>query len=173
MGEGNHGYRPGMSEFTGLVAELDYPMYVVTAAAGGERAGCLVGFGTQTSIHPARFLVCISRKNRTLRVASEAPVLAVHLPSDDEPEERKLAELFGHETGDQTDKFEHCSWHEGPDSVPLLDGIPNVFVGRVLEQLDLGDHVGFLLDPVDATHGEPIHEFGFQEAKEIEPGHPA
>jgi hypothetical protein len=29
--------------FQALVADLDYPMFVVTTAAGG-RAGCLVGF---------------------------------------------------------------------------------------------------------------------------------
>jgi flavin reductase (DIM6/NTAB) family NADH-FMN oxidoreductase RutF len=161
-----------MSSFTSLVAELEYPMYVVTAAANGERAGCLVGFGTQTSIHPARFLVCISVKNRTLRVAERASVLAVHVLSD-EPRERELAELFGHETGDETDKFERLALHEGPAGVPLLDGIPNRFVGRVLERLELGDHVGFLLDPVEAQHGEHVDEFGFQEAKDIEPGHPA
>jgi flavin reductase (DIM6/NTAB) family NADH-FMN oxidoreductase RutF len=159
--------------FAKLAAGLDYPMYVVTAAAGGERAGCLVGFGTQTSIHPARFLACISRKNRTLRVASEARVLAVHFLSD-EPRERELAELFGGETGDETDKFGLCTWHEGPCGVPLLEDSPNRFVGRVLEQLDLGDHVGFLLDPIDAERGgDGVDALGLQSAKGIEPGHPA
>src|SRR5215467_12421657 len=109
------------------MAELEYPMYVVTASAGGERAGCLVGFGTQTSIHPPRFLVGISRKNHTLRVANDAQLLAVHVLSDD-PQERRLAELFGGQTGDETDKFELCTWHEGPGGVPLLDDIPNFFV---------------------------------------------
>ena len=159
-----------VSDFTELVAELDYPMYIVTAAADGERAGCLVGFGTQTSIHPERFLVCISVKNHTLPVAEKASLLAVHVPSE-EPAEQRLAELFGSETGDKTDKFAQCAWHGGPEGVPLLDDIPNVFIGRVLERLDLGDHVGFLLDPVEAQHGEHVHEFGFQDAKEIEPGH--
>jgi flavin reductase (DIM6/NTAB) family NADH-FMN oxidoreductase RutF len=159
--------------FTELVAQLDYPMYVVTAAAHGERAGCLVGFGTQTSIHPARFLACISRKNHTLRVASEAEVLAVHFLRD-EPAERELAELFGGETGDETDKFARSTWREGPSGVPLLEGIPNRFVGRVLGQLDLGDHVGFLLDPIaDEERDDGLAELGYQEAKGIKPGHPA
>jgi hypothetical protein len=63
---------------TGFVARLDYPMFVVTVAdAGtGERAGCLVGFATQCSINPFRFLVCLSRANRTHRVASRSEVLA-------------------------------------------------------------------------------------------------
>src|SRR5215208_8451384 len=61
-----------------LISELDYPMFIVTAASGDERAGCLVGFATQCSIHPPRFLVCLSDKNRTFRVAQGADLLAVH-----------------------------------------------------------------------------------------------
>jgi flavin reductase (DIM6/NTAB) family NADH-FMN oxidoreductase RutF len=158
--------------FANLVSELDYPMYVVTAAADGERSGCLVGFGTQTSIHPARFLACISRKNHTHGVAVRAEALAVHFLSDT-PEERELAELFGSETGDTEDKFAHCDWHEGPQGVPFVDGIPNRFAGRVLARLDLGDHEGFLLQPIEAEKGEQLDELGFQKAKGIEPGHEA
>lgn len=39
---------------------LDHPMYVVTAEADGERAGCLVGYASQCSIQPARFMVWLS-----------------------------------------------------------------------------------------------------------------
>lgn len=155
-----------------LVADLEYPMYIVTAAARGARSGCLVGFGTQTSIHPERFLACVSRKNHTFPVACEAELLAVHVLSD-EPRERELAELFGGESGDELDKFERVAWHEGPGGVPLLDEIPNRMVGRVLERLDLGDHVGFLLEPIQVEKGGDFEELGFQEAKGIEPGHPA
>ena len=158
--------------FAKLVAELDYPMYVVTTAAGRERSGCLVGFGTQTSIHPPRFLACISKKNHTYGVALRADVLAVHFLSDT-PEERELAELFGSETGDVTDKFTQVGWHAGPDGVPLIDGIPNHFAGRIVERFDLGDHDGFLLEPVEVEKGEQLHELGFQEARDIPPGHEA
>ena len=47
-----------MNTFTKLVNQLDYSMLVVTAAANDERAGCLIGFASQVSIHPPRFLVC-------------------------------------------------------------------------------------------------------------------
>ncbi|HSO96046.1 MAG TPA: oxidoreductase, partial [Acidimicrobiia bacterium] len=45
--------------FEALVAELGYPMYVVTAASGGDVDGCLVGFATQCSISPPRFVACL------------------------------------------------------------------------------------------------------------------
>jgi flavin reductase (DIM6/NTAB) family NADH-FMN oxidoreductase RutF len=69
------------------------------------------------------------------------------------------------------DKFERCEWHRGPEGVPLLDEVPNRFVGRVLEQLNLGDHAGFLLDPIDVERGDGVDDLGFQHAKGIEPGH--
>src|SRR5690606_28471984 len=51
--------------FARLVATFDYPLYIVTTAVGQERSGCLIGFATQCSIHPPRFLACISKKNHT------------------------------------------------------------------------------------------------------------
>ncbi|MGH3330053.1 MAG: flavin reductase, partial [Nocardioidaceae bacterium] len=66
-------------QFDDFVEGLDYPMFVVTTANDGHRAGCLVGFTTQASIDPPRMLVCLSVKNRTYRVAQEAEYLAVHV----------------------------------------------------------------------------------------------
>jgi flavin reductase (DIM6/NTAB) family NADH-FMN oxidoreductase RutF len=156
--------------FGELLGDLDYPMFVVTVAAGGERAGCLIGFATQASIDPPRFLALISKNNRTYRVAREADALAVHLAPDDEPE---LVELFGSETGDEVDKFERCDWTEGPRGLPLLADCSSWFAGEVLERLDCGDHVAFLLEPLAARKGHGDEPFPFHRAKRIEPGHEA
>src|SRR6266550_1522175 len=109
-----------LDEFKAFTLHLEYPMYVVTAAADGERDGCLVGFATQCSIHPPRFLVCLSVKNRTFRIAKTAPVLAVHLVGHDQHD---LAELFGGETADEVDKLAQWPWREGAGGVPLLEGV--------------------------------------------------
>ena len=151
-------------EFQRLVATLDYPMFIVTAAAP-ERAGCLVGFASQCSIHPPRFVVWISEKNRTFDVARQAMHLGVHVATIE------LAELFGGETGDEVDKFAGCAWHEGPEGVPIVDGVPGWFVGRVLERLDTGDHLGFLLEPIAAQATPESEGATFQQVKAIDPGH--
>ncbi len=65
--------------FEKLVSLLDYPMFVVTTRAGDESAGCLVGFASQVSIRPPRFLVGLSKRNHTYRVAQRTDYLAVHL----------------------------------------------------------------------------------------------
>lgn len=153
-----------------FVAGFDYPMFVVTTVdpGTGARAGCLVGFATQTSIEPFRFLVCLSRRNRTYRVARAATVLAVHVLDE---EQQELAALFGARTGDEVDKFSRCSWRPGPEGVPLLTAARRHLVGRVLERTDLGDHVGFLLAPVDVTAGAETEPLTFRSLPAMEPGH--
>ncbi|CQR59962.1 Oxidoreductase [Streptomyces leeuwenhoekii] len=168
----------GMDVFVG---RLDPEMCVVTAAAGGERAGCLVGFSSQCSIHPVRFVVWLSEANRTFRVARDADVLAVHLLAR---EQRGLAELFGGQTGDRVDKFAHVRWRQGYGGAAVLEEARAWFVGRILHRVDGGDHVGFVLDPVEwggareprraAGRGageEPPLRLG--DAAAIQPGHPA
>jgi flavin reductase (DIM6/NTAB) family NADH-FMN oxidoreductase RutF len=156
--------------FEALVGDLEYPMFIVTARAGDEPLGCLVGFATQISIDPPRFLIGLSHTNRTYRRGRDAGVLGVHCVPGDAAD---LAELFGGETADEVDKFARCAWHHGPEGVPILDDCANWFVGRVLWRHDAGDHDAFLLEPVAAEHGAGEGEFTFHRAKRIEPGHEA
>jgi flavin reductase (DIM6/NTAB) family NADH-FMN oxidoreductase RutF len=153
--------------FERLVATLDYPLYVVTTAARDGPTGCLIGFATQCSIHPPRFLACISKKNHTLLPATEASFVAVHIV---EEKDKQIAELFGGETGDEVDKFARVSWHSA-HGAPILDACARWFVGSVLRQIDLGDHVGFLLEPVETRQDAPAEQLTFQRARDIEPGH--
>jgi flavin reductase (DIM6/NTAB) family NADH-FMN oxidoreductase RutF len=155
--------------FDTLAGDLEYPMFIVTVAEGDERSGCLVGFATQSSIDPPRFIVCISVNNRTFRVARDAPALAVHLVPDDADD---LVELFGGETGDDVDKFERCAWHDGPEGLPIIDRCGSWFAGRVLQRVDAGDHHAFLLEPFAAEHTGAEH-YSVHRAARVEPGHEA
>lgn len=155
-------------EFNRLMSRLDYPLFIVTTAAGEERAGCLVGFASQVSIHPPRFLACLSIENFTYRVAQGAEVLVVH-PVPEGADE--LAELFGGETGDDTDKFARWPWRPGPLGAPVLEGVDGWFAGRILRRTDFGDHCGFVLEPIEAHAGHVDETLGFREIKPIKPGH--
>jgi flavin reductase (DIM6/NTAB) family NADH-FMN oxidoreductase RutF len=154
--------------FDELMSALGERALIVTARHGETTAGCLIGFATQTSIEPRRFLVCLSDRNHTYRVAARgAEHLGVHLVP---PGRMDLAELFGGETGDETDKLARCAWHEGPGGVPLLDGCPDRFAGRVVDRHPLGDHVGFLLEPVAVDYGGG-EAMGIGWAAAVDPGH--
>jgi flavin reductase (DIM6/NTAB) family NADH-FMN oxidoreductase RutF len=156
--------------FNELTGEIDYSMLIVTTAARGERAGCLVGFATQCSIDPPRFMICLSEKNHSLRVAEYSDALLVHFLAADAEE---LAELFGTVTGDDTDKFLRCRWHSGPRGLPVLDDCPRWFAGEILERIPLGDHRGFVLAPFAAQRDASAEPFPFRRAKRLEPGHRA
>jgi flavin reductase (DIM6/NTAB) family NADH-FMN oxidoreductase RutF len=162
--------REAAQTFNELMGSIEYPMLIITAASAGERAGCLVGFATQCSIDPPRFLVCLSDKNRTYEVARSSGALAVHLPPADAAE---LVELFGSETGDQIDKFARCVWHPGPRELPLLDACPRWFAGEIVDEHPLGDHTAFVLEPFAAEDRGATESYGFQRAKRLEPGHEA
>lgn len=161
----------GSDAFERLVGLLDYPMFIVTTQAHGSRAGCLVGFASQTSIRPSRFLIGLSKRNYTYRVAQETDHLAVHVLARQHGE---LARLFGGQTGDDVDKFGSCAWHVGPKDMPILDDAVAWFVGKTLTRFDAGDHVGHLLEPVA---GQAPESFGdlitLADVRDLEPGHDA
>ncbi len=95
--------------------------------------------------------------------------MVLHVPR---PDERPLVELFGGETGDDIDKFSNVAWQPGPDGVtPLLSGCPRWFAGRVLQQVDSGDHTSFLIESFAASSGDEGGQIGFQDARDVSPGH--
>ena len=162
--------RPDATAFTEIVGSLDYPMFVVTTAAGGHQSGCLVGFVPQCSIDPPRLVVCISKANRTYEISARASTLVVHVLRSDQLD---LARRFGEDTGDDVDKFAREHWRPGPDGVPVLEGCDWI-AGRVLERVDLGDHVGHVVDvgAAGCDHA-PSSQLGYQATKALNPGHDA
>jgi flavin reductase (DIM6/NTAB) family NADH-FMN oxidoreductase RutF len=162
-----------LAAFHDLVSWVDCPMFVVTTAAGGQRAGCLVGFLTQASIKPPRLLVLISKANFTYQVVRGADALVVHFLSTADYD---VARLFGEQTGDDVDKFAQCEWEAGPSGTPVLH-TKGWIAGRILDRLDAGDHVAHLVDPIAAEVRPPRTDeerpLTFQQVRHFRPGHPS
>ncbi|MEU2284518.1 flavin reductase family protein [Streptomyces sp. NPDC013178] len=161
-----------MADMDPFIDRLNPDLCIVTAVAGEERAGCLVGFASQCSMRPVRFVVWLSKVNRTYEVARRADFLAVHLLTRQQFE---LAALFGGETGDRVDKFAHVRWTQGHGGAVVLQDALAWFVGRVEQHVEGGDHVGFVLDPVQSggqekDDGGPLLRLA--DALTIDPGHP-
>ena len=156
------------------MAMLDHPVYVVTTQTDGQMSGCLVSLAAQVSVRPSRFLVGLPRLSHTCGVASGTKYLAVHVMSR---RHRALAEQFDSQTGDQTSRFIPCSWRGGPRGMPILDDSAAWFVGRTLDRIDFGDHVGYLLEPVASWAPESeedllyLSDFDDLEPDDIDPGH--
>jgi flavin reductase (DIM6/NTAB) family NADH-FMN oxidoreductase RutF len=147
------------------------PLYIVTVVDAGQCYGCLVGFASQASIDPPRFLVCISVANATYRHAQHAREVAVHQVPADRPD---LAQPFGGTTADDgVDKFEHCRWTAARGGLPLLDDCPTRMIGAVVDRHLLGDHEGFLLSPLQVEADPARPPLRAADAPHIRPGHPA
>jgi flavin reductase (DIM6/NTAB) family NADH-FMN oxidoreductase RutF len=138
------------------------------ASRAGAGAGCLVGFASPVSIHPPRFLVGLSDKNGTYRVALGSHVLVVHFVPEDATD---LAELFGGETGDDVDTFAACAWRPGPEGAPILCEFEDWFACRIVDRFGFGDRCGFLLEPIDGEARRGQSQLTFHRAKRIDPGH--
>ena len=62
----------------------------------------------------------------------------------------------------------------GPHGLPILDDAAGWFVGEVLDRFDLGDHVGFLLEPVAGHAPDKFDQLvTFADVRDLEPGHEA
>jgi flavin reductase (DIM6/NTAB) family NADH-FMN oxidoreductase RutF len=135
--------------FDGIMSSLDAPLVVVTAATAQERAGCLVGFHSQSSIGPERYCVWLSKANHTYRVALRSTHLAVHfLTSAGLPV------------------------RQGPGGVPVLQRSPHWLVGTRTAVLDAGgDHVCLVIEPVAAHSEGPFEPLRLAQAAHLEPGH--
>jgi len=142
------------ASFDDFVARLDGSLVVVTAAAGDQRAGCVVGFHTQCSIEPVRYAVWLSKANLTYRVSLFAEHVAIHFLTG---EDRQLFELFGGTSGDRTEKFALCDWAPGPGGTPLLTACPTRAVLKVESRWDDGsDHVCVVGAPVHVELGPAV-----------------
>jgi flavin reductase (DIM6/NTAB) family NADH-FMN oxidoreductase RutF len=159
-----------------LVRSLDAGLVVVTAAAGDERDGCLVGFHNQVGMHPPRYVVWLSMTNRTYRLARAATHLAVHVVGAGD---HALAEHFGGQTADDpgVDKLVDLRWTAGPGGAPLLADLPVRLVGRIVGTVEVpdGDHVGFVLvpvpDPTAAEDDEAVAPLRLSDVGDISAGH--
>jgi flavin reductase (DIM6/NTAB) family NADH-FMN oxidoreductase RutF len=152
-----------------IASSLDAPLIIVTAAEGQERAGCLVGFHTQSSIGPLRYCVWLSKANYTYRVGLHSAFLAIHfLTATDLP----LAKRFGTLTGDRVDKFAGLATLPGPGGVPVLQDCPHRMVVRRTTLIDDGgDHVCVTTEPV-AVHGNGrFQPLRLAQAVHLEAGH--
>lgn len=159
------------SPFDTVMDSLDNAMVVVTAAAGDERAGCLVGFHAQSGIDPERYCIWLSKANHTYRIGLRSPHLGIHfLTSDD----RALAELFGTRTGDEVDKLSDLRVEPGAGGVPVLVDCPHRMVVRRTTLVDEGgDHVCVATEVVEVHSTGLFAPLRLSDVADLVPGHEA
>ncbi|WP_378085039.1 flavin reductase family protein [Citricoccus sp. GCM10030269] len=143
-------------------------MIVVTTVAEDEPAGCLVGFHSQSGISPERYCLWLSKANHTYRVGLRATHFAAHFLT---AEDCALADRFGTQSGEDTDKFAGLEIDSSPHGVPLIASCPHRMLLERIAVLDAGgDHV-CLTTRVLSAHAEGQFEpFRLSDAGHLSPG---
>jgi flavin reductase (DIM6/NTAB) family NADH-FMN oxidoreductase RutF len=155
--------------FGTVMASVDPPLIVLTTEAEGERAGCLVGFHSQSSIDPQHYCVWLSKANHTYRVGLRAAHFAVHFLTTDDLD---LAERFGTVSGEDTDKFAGLDVEVDEHGVPLLAASPHRLRLERLALLDDGsDHVCLTTRVTSAETGGSFVPLRVSGAAHLDPGH--
>ena len=152
-----------------LMTSVDPALIVVTTAAEGVLAGCVVGFHSQSSMDPEHYCTWLSKANQTYRVALRAKHLAVHFLS---VQDLEVARHFGTISGEDTDKFAGIDFEPDEYGVPLLAACPNrVRLERIALLDDGSDHVCVTSKVLSVEKGEPFDPLRLADASGLEPGH--
>lgn len=157
--------------FGKLMTSSDSALVVVTTVAEGVRAGCVVGFHTQSSISPRHYALWLSKANHTYRTALRAKHFAVHFLTTDD---LAMAEAFGTRSGDDTDKFAGVDLDATVDAhgVPVLAACPNRFLLERIAMLDDGgDHVCLTGRVHSSQLQDPFVPLRLSDAAHLSPGH--
>lgn len=157
--------------FVSLMAAADPALVVVTTAAEGSLAGCLVGFHVQSSISPPGYCLWLSKANHTYRVGLRATHFAVHFLTVDD---LSIAERFGTLSGEHVDKFADVDFERDAHGVPLLSACPNRMVlERIALVDDGGDHVCVTARVLSAAGTGPTRPLRVSDGAHLDPGRQA
>lgn len=155
--------------FTSLMSSVNSAVVVVTTVANDVRAGCLVGYHSQSSISPKQYCFWLSKANHTYRAGLLATHFAVHFLTVDD---LTLAQHFATRSGDDTDKFADLDTEPNEYGVPLLsDCLHRMVLERLSIVDDGGDHVCVTARVVDAESSGKFTPLRIADLGKVAPAH--
>jgi flavin reductase (DIM6/NTAB) family NADH-FMN oxidoreductase RutF len=131
-----------------IYAQLDLPLWLVTAADGGRRGGLIATTVTQASIvaELPRQLITIAKRNHTHALIEASGAFAMHLIDETQLD---LVWRFGLQSGHDVDKLAGLKFQAGATGSPLLSEALAWFDCRVEARMNSGDRTIYLAAVVD------------------------
>jgi flavin reductase (DIM6/NTAB) family NADH-FMN oxidoreductase RutF len=131
-----------------VYAQLDPPLWLVTAADGGRRGGFIATTVAQASIvdHIPRQLITVDKRHNTHALIEGSGAFAMHLIDETQLD---LVWRFGLQSGRDVDKFAGLEFRTGETGSPLLPEALAWFDCRVEARMDSGDRTVYLAAVVD------------------------
>ena len=124
-------------------------LYVVSAAAGDHKAGCVVNTAVQVTSSPARISVAVNKENFTAGVIADAGAFAVTVI--DQTADMIYIGNFGFRTSANFDKFERYEERQTALGMPYVpEHATALFSCRLVKTIDVGTHLLFVGEVEDA-----------------------
>ncbi|MFD7699602.1 flavin reductase family protein [Streptomyces caelestis] len=127
---------------------------VITARGRSGPVGFTATSLASVSAEPPMLSFGVGSKSSSWPVIATGEHVGVHLLGEHQQE---LAETFARSGADRFGPA--TAWREGPEGVPVLDGVPAWMVCRVVARVPAGDHrivIAEVLLGDPAGHGRPL-----------------
>ena len=119
--------------------KMTYGLYVVSAEADGQKAGCIVNTATQVTAEPPRMMVAVHKDNVTTGVIAKAGAFTV--TALDMTADMPYIGNFGFRTSADYDKFEKYGCETSAVGSPYSpQHACALFACNLVETVDVGTH---------------------------------
>lgn len=133
---------PGKIDIEALF-QLNYGMYIVTAATADAVNGCIANTVFQTTPEPPIVAVSISKENLTHKLITDGGFFAASVLAEDAP--IKFIGTFGFRSGKDFNKFEQVKYKKGVTGCPIvLENTTGYVEAEVINTVDAGTHTLFI-----------------------------
>jgi flavin reductase (DIM6/NTAB) family NADH-FMN oxidoreductase RutF len=141
-----------VTQISKVYAQLDPPLWLVTAAHGGRRGGMIATTVTQASIvaEMSRQLITVDKRHNTHALIEGSGAFATHLIDETQLD---LVWRFGLQSGRDVDKLTGLQFLVGATGSPLLPEALAWFDCRVEARMDSGDRTVYLAAVIDGRLG--------------------
>lgn len=138
-----------VSEIGKIYAQLDPPLWLVTAADGDRRGGFIATTVIDASIvrEMPRQLITVNKRHYTYGLIEASGAMAMHLIDETQLD---LVWRFGLQSGRDVDKFDGLAFRTGATGSPLLPAALAWLECRVESRMDSGDRTIYLNEVVAA-----------------------
>lgn len=129
--------------------KLSYGLYIVSSNLDGKQGGCIVNTVTQVTAEPVQVAVTVNKENFTKKAIEKSGYFtAVALT---ESADMNLIGTFGFKCSADMDKFEPFASAKDSNGIEYItQNVAARFSCKVLQQVDLGTHVMFIGEAVEA-----------------------
>lgn len=128
---------------------LTYGLFILTANENEKDNGCIVNTVTQVTSSPNRITVAVNKDNYTCGMISRTGIFNVSVLTKNSKFD--TYKHWGFQSGADTDKCKSIAYKRANNGVVYITDECNAYIcAKVVSATDLGTHILFLADVIDA-----------------------